>query len=60
MCKDANDRYRRYRGETKFRDLLSDIHYVPLAVYLYRKLESGSEADSAYRNDYYFFKRIAQ
>lgn len=60
MSQLANDRYRRYRGEQKFKEILSEVSFVPIAVHLYQKLEGGNETDSAYQNDYYFFKRVSQ
>ena len=44
--------------EKKFKELLKEVTYVPLAVYLFSRLESGSEKDSTYQNDYYLFKRV--
>ena len=58
MCRDANERHKRYKNERTFKDLLGEVHYVPFAVYLYHKVE-GVDPGSAYLNDLYLFKRIA-
>lgn len=34
--------------------------FVPFAVHLYLKLDGRDEQGSTYKNDFYFFKRIAQ
>lgn len=60
MCEKAKERHMRYKKERKFRDLLQELHYVEFAVYIYQKLEQGSENDSAYQNDFYFFKRVSE
>ena len=58
MCKDAKRRYSRFKNEKKFKELVQEFHYLPFAVYLYQKLEVGSEKDSAYLNPLYLFKRV--
>jgi hypothetical protein len=59
MCDKAKQRYSRYRKLPAFKTLLKEIYYIPFAVHLYTKLESGSDKDSAYQNDFYLFKRIS-
>lgn len=60
MCQKAKERHKRYAKEKKFKEMLKELNYVPFAVYLYSKLEGGSETDSTYLNDLYLFKRVSK
>lgn len=59
MSKDAIKAYERFKRQAKFIELKKKIKVVEFAVYLYAKIEAGTDNTSTYNNVYQFFTRIS-